>query len=76
MKLQNGITCNNPKFVKAYSGDIFPIDINAYIHSDKENSFIEINNTLFSPDSCKSPEFPYQNLCSYRYNIKKWSNCT
>ncbi len=58
MKLQNGITCNNPKFVKAYSGDIFPIDINAYIHSDKENSFIEINNTLFSPDSCKSPEFP------------------
>ena len=63
MKLQNGITCNNPKFVKAYSGDIFPIDINAYIHSDKENSFIEINNTLFSPDSCKSPEFPVSKLC-------------
>tara|TARA_X000001036_G_scaffold52886_1_gene42368 strand:+ start:1166 stop:3868 length:2703 start_codon:yes stop_codon:yes gene_type:complete len=58
IKLQNGITCNNPKFVNAYSGDIFPIDINAYIHSDKENSFIEINNTLFSPDSCKNPQFP------------------
>ena len=58
MKLQNGITCNNPKFVNNYLDDIFPIDINAYIHSDKENSFIEINNTLFSPDSCKNPQFP------------------
>lgn len=58
MKLQNGITCNNPKFVNNYPDDIFPIDINAYIHSDKENSFIEINNTLFSPDSCKNPQFP------------------
>ena len=57
-KLQYGITCNNPKFVKAFSGDMFPIDINAYIHSDKEKSFIEINNTLFSPDSCKNPLFP------------------
>ena len=57
-KLQYGITCNNPKFVKAFSGDMFPIDINAFIHSDKEKSFIEINNTLFSPDSCKSPLFP------------------
>lgn len=58
MKLKNGITCNNPNFVKNYSRDIFPINMNAYIRSDKKNSFIEISNTLFSPDSCKSPHFP------------------
>ena len=63
MKLQNGITCNNPKFVNNYLDDIFPIDINAYIHSDKENSFIEINNTLFSLTLVKVQSFRYQKLC-------------